>query len=296
MLYINQPSIIVGKHQNTLAEINLEFVRRLNLKVVRRLSGGGTVYHDLGNLNYSFIANGSEGNLVDFKKFTQPIIDVLQELGIDAKIGGKNDIRVGDKKISGNAEHIYKNRVLHHGTLLFSSQLAELNESIRIDPNSYIDKSVKSIRSRVANISEYLKESISIDEFAALIAKHIKQTMPTSVDYHLTDNDLVSINKLIKSKYSTWEWNFGYSPDYSLSRNVSEGNNTIKIRINVEKGLIKGVKIENESCQSQKLQELEQILVGCQHEAKAISAKLSSINLAEYLPNISTGTLLKGLF
>jgi lipoate-protein ligase A len=199
-LYINEPSIIVGKHQNTLAEINQEFVRSQSIKVVRRLSGGGTVYHDLGNLNYSFIANGSEGKLVDFKKFTQPIVDVLLHLGIDAQLGGKNDIRIGERKISGNAEHIYKNRVLHHGTLLFSSELDNLNESIRVNPSTYTDKSVKSIRSNVANISDYLKDKITINEFAALVVNQIKQTIPNCSSYNLTKNDNSAINRLIDTK------------------------------------------------------------------------------------------------
>jgi lipoate-protein ligase A len=296
ILYINEPSIIVGKHQNTLSEINHEFVRGKNLKVVRRLSGGGTVYHDFGNLNYSFIANGSEGNLVDFKKFTQPIIDVLQKLGVDAKIGGKNDIRVGDKKVSGNAEHVFKNRVIHHGTLLFTSELDELNESIKVNPVSYTDKSVKSIRSHVANISEYLKDSITINEFANLIVNHVSHTTPNSHSYQFTSDDIKSIDLLIDSKYSTWEWNYGYSPTYSLTRNISEGSFDLEIRVVVEKGLISEIEIESESIEKYRLVGLERILAGCRHENEAILNKLSAVDIDEYLPNLSANVFVKGLF
>jgi lipoate-protein ligase A len=295
-LYINEPSIIVGKHQNTLAEINQEFVRSQSIKVVRRLSGGGTVYHDLGNLNYSFIANGSEGKLVDFKKFTQPIVDVLLHLGIDAQLGGKNDIRIGERKISGNAEHIYKNRVLHHGTLLFSSELDNLNESIRVNPSTYTDKSVKSIRSNVANISDYLKDKITINEFAALVVNQIKQTIPNCSSYNLTKNDNSAINRLIDTKYSTWEWNFGYSPTYELVRQISQEDHVLKVRIHVEKGIITEIKFGVGSSGESNLLDLEQMLTGCRHNLELLTGILRSVNLDEYLPNIGLNALLKGLF
>lgn len=289
ILYRNEPSVIVGKHQNTLAEINLPFIQKKGLKVVRRLSGGGTVYHDLGNLNYTFIANGSEGNLVDFKKFTQPIIDVLKRLGINAQIGGKNDIRISDKKISGNAEHIYKNRVLHHGTLLFSSQLDELNESIKVNPKTYTDKAVKSIRSTVTNISEFLKEPITIEGFAKLIEDHIKRFHANSDFYNFTSTDFELINKLVKEKYSTWEWNFGYSPTYKLSKEIKVGKDLIKFTIQVDKGIITDIHFEG-LLKHQK--ELDSLLIGCPHEYYEILARLSVIDL----DIISKEELINGLF
>ncbi len=296
ILYRNEPSIIVGKHQNTLAEINLEYVKRNKLNVIRRLSGGGTVYHDLGNLNYTFISNGSEGNLVDFKKFTQPIINVLQRLGIDAKLGGKNDIRVGDKKISGNAEHIYKNRVLHHGTLLFSSNLDELNESIKINPNTYSDKAVKSIRSEVANITEFLKEPITITEFADLIANHIKQAFPSGKNYQLNINDIKKINELVDTKYSMWEWNFGYSPTYTLNKKVIVGNEVIEVKISVENGLICSIKLDGDILDKKKLLEIENLLTNCPHDIDAIKEKISTIELENINPNLTFDGILRGLF
>lgn len=296
ILYRNQPSIVVGKHQNTIAEINLEFVREKGLKVVRRLSGGGTVYHDLGNLNYTFIANGSEGNLVDFKKFTQPIIDVLQKLGVDAMVGGKNDIRVGDKKISGNAEHVFKNRVLHHGTLLFNSNLDELNESIKINPNTYTDKAVKSIRSHVANISEYLKDNLSIDEFAQLILNHIQKIFPNSSQYQFTNNDLNAISELIKTRYSTWDWNYGYSPSYTLNNQITINGKTLKIEITVDQGIITKIALDGELIIKEKIAELETILCGCQHDANEILRKLSTVNFDDFIIRLSKEEFVKKLF
>ena len=296
ILYRNEPSIVVGKHQNTIAEINLEFVRRKGITVVRRLSGGGTVYHDRGNLNYSFITNGSEGNQVDFKKHTQPIVDVLHALGVDARIGGKNDIRVGDKKISGNAEHIYKNRVLHHGTLLFDSNLDELNESIKISPNSYTDKAVKSIRSHVANITEYLTHRIPIDEFAQKIINHIIEIFPNVLEYKLSNDDISSISELVRTKYSTWEWNYGYSPTYTLNKHINFVDKRLNIQINVERGIISQVIFEGDFLNKSRVSEIELLLKGCLHDMDAVSSKLSTIILNDYLPQISLKQLLGGLF
>jgi len=296
ILYRNEPSIIVGKHQNTIAEINLDFVMQQGLSVVRRLSGGGTVYHDRGNINYSFITNGSEGNLVDFKKHTQPIVDVLHALSVDARIGGKNDIRVGDKKISGNAEHIYKNRVLHHGTLLFASNLDQLNESIKIRPSTYSDKAVKSIRSNVANISDYLKQSLSIEEFAQLILNHIKDRFPNTHEYRLTFDETKSITELVNTKYSTWEWNYGYSPAYTLNRQILFDGKRLDIQIDVDRGIISRVVFNGDIMSENKNIVLESLLLGCQHEVNEIRGKLSKIDLNDFIPKISLEELLEGLF
>ena len=157
MVWQNEPSIIVGKHQNTLAEINYSFAKENNIPVVRRITGGGTVFHDLGNLNFTFISSGEKGKLVNFKKFTQPIIEVLNQMGIPARFEGKNDLRVNGLKISGNAEHVYKNKVLHHGTLLFSTDLNFLKKAIKSVPERFQDKAVQSVRSKVANITDFIE-------------------------------------------------------------------------------------------------------------------------------------------
>jgi len=295
ILYRNQPSIIVGKHQNTAAEINYDFVKQRGIKVVRRLSGGGTVYHDLGNLNYTFIANGSEGNLVDFKKHTRPILEVLNALGVDAIIGGKNDIRVGGKKVSGNAEHVYKNRVLHHGTLLFSSNLDDLNEAIKVDTATYSDKAVKSIRSQVVNISEYLKSEILIEGFAELIVNHVKKIFPNSAEYSLSSEDISSINNLVKTKYSTWEWNYGYSPSYTLNRRIVFKSKQLIIELTVDKGIIYQISISGDLDKNE-VAKIKQQLIGCKHDYETILTQLSLIELDKTIAHLSIKELISGLF
>jgi len=157
MLWRNKASIIVGKHQNALAEINYDYVKENNIDVIRRLSGGGTVFHDLGNLNFTFIQNVNKNeNIVDFKRYIEPIVKVLQQQGVNAKHEGRNDIMIGGRKVSGNAEHVFKKRVLHHGTLLFSSEISNLSKALKVNPLLYQDKGVKSVKSRVANINQFL--------------------------------------------------------------------------------------------------------------------------------------------
>ena len=180
MLWQNENTIVVGKHQNTLAEINMDYIREKTIKVVRRLSGGGAVYHDLGNLNFTFIMNGHEGHLVDFKKYTLPVIQVLQKLSVDARFQGKNSLTINGKKFSGNAEHIYRKRVLHHGTILFSSLTEDLQLALKVNPLKYKSKAVKSIRSRVTNVKEHLSQDIDLFRFRDMIIEHVLEVFTDS--------------------------------------------------------------------------------------------------------------------
>ncbi|MDP4207350.1 MAG: lipoate--protein ligase [Bacteroidota bacterium] len=238
MLYRNTPSIIVGKHQNTFAELNYWFVKEHNIDVVRRLSGGGTVFHDAGNLNFTFIRNGEEGNLVDFRRFTQPILDVLHQLGVPAEHSGRNDLIINGLKFSGNAEHVYKKRILHHGTLLFSSQLGDLREALKVNPEQYLHRGVQSVRSKVTNISEHLPAPIAIDTFQDKIINYIVSQNTDCRDYFFSEADNQLIQQLVNEKYSTWDWNFGYSPRFVFSNKGIVENKPIEVELEIEKGKI----------------------------------------------------------
>ena len=243
LIYINEPSIVIGKHQNAYAEINYWFANDNHIKIVRRLSGGGTVFHDQGNLNFCFIRNGKEGNLVDFKKFTSYIIDALHELGVPAELSGRNDLLINGLKISGNAEHVFKKRVLHHGTLLFSSKLDHLREALKVNISQYQDKAVKSIRSKVTNIDTYLDKPMTMDEFKNSIFKLVAKANPNSVDYQFSDDELMSIKELIKDKYDQWDWNYGYSPHFVAEKEFVIDNDNFYAKLEVDKGFIKTVDI-----------------------------------------------------
>lgn len=292
MLYRNEPSIIVGKHQNTLKEINTKFVRNNNIKVIRRISGGGTVYHDLGNVNFTFIQNGEYEKLADFKKYTAPIIQVLQNLGVDAKLSGRNDIIVDNLKISGNAEHTFKNRVLHHGTILFSSDLKQLSAALKKNSSKYIDKSVPSVRSKVTNVSTYLKKILDIDEFIELIYNQIRYNFSGAVEYQLNLEDLKGIEELVKNKYSRWEWNYQYVSNYFFNNQIYIGKEIVTVQMQVKNGLIQNIIFQSNF----DLSFLENLLQNKEHKFEIVEKQIESFLETFEIKNFTKDLLLELLF
>lgn len=296
MLWQNSASVIVGKHQNTLAEINPVLVRRLNIPVIRRISGGGAVYHDEGNLNFTFIKKGQPGKLVDFSQFIKPVVEVLNKIGVPARKGGKNDIRVNGLKISGNSEHVYRNKVLHHGTLLFNTNLEILNEVLMVKPGIYLDKSVRSIRSRVDNIVNLTREKISLAGFRDLILEHISRNVTELGFYKLSEADISGINDLVDNKYKTWKWNFGYSPNYIFKNNIVHQGKEYAIELEVEKGVIIDCKMAMIKDLSANLIHVNKLLIGIKHDYNSIREQIYLLNQKEEKPIFDPDILLELLF
>ncbi|HHV75230.1 MAG TPA: lipoate--protein ligase [Thermoanaerobacterium sp.] len=296
MLWRNRPSIIIGKNQNALAEINLNYVKEHNIPVVRRLSGGGAVFHDLGNVNFTFIVNDDLNGFSDFRRFTQPIIDVLRKLSLNAEFSGRNDITIDGKKISGNAQYYYKNRILHHGTLLVSSNMADLSAALKVRPIKFEDKGVKSVSKRVTNINEHLEKPIDIEEFINLIMDDIRLTTGGSGLYEFTDEDIRNIEKLRDEKYNTWEWNFGMSPDYNLKNEKKFSGGTVEVDLNVSDGIIRDIKIYGDFFGKKDVKDVEEMLKGVKHSENDVKNALSSIDIGEYFSNITLENLLDVMF
>jgi lipoate---protein ligase len=296
MLWRNEPSIIVGKHQNTLAEINLDYVNENNIKVVRRLSGGGAVFHDLGNINFTFIRQGDHHTLVDFRKFTEPIIEVMQKLGIEARFEGRNDLTIDGRKFSGNAEHVFKDRVLHHGTLLFSSEMTDLSSALKVDPSKFSDKAVKSVRSRVTNISEHLKEPMEIEEFMEMIRLHVNEKYPETITMQLSGEDHQKIQCLVEEKYSTWEWNFGYSPKYNFKKQAKTTGGHVEVNLLVENGIISEAKIFGDYFGRHDTVDFETMLKGLPHNEAELRKLISAIEISDYFTHVENEELIALFF
>jgi len=296
MLWRNAPSIIVGKHQNTLAEINLDYVQANDIRVVRRLSGGGAVFHDLGNLNFTFIVSGEDGKLVDFRKFTKPILEVLQELDVEARFEGRNDLTINGLKFSGNAEHVYRNRTLHHGTLLFSAVMSDLTQALKVNPLKFTDKAVKSVRSRVTNISEHLRQPMDVEAFSDRIMAHIRKHYGGDRMYSYSEDDIRAIAKLREEKYAQWAWNYGYSPRYMFEKGVRTQGGNLEIHLNAEHGIITALKIYGDFFHRYDIAEIERALTGIRHDPGAIMERLHHFQFEDYFKNMDVSEFVACMF
>jgi lipoate-protein ligase A len=260
ILGINDPSVIIGKHQVAHRETDTQFVTENNIPVIRRISGGGTVYHDKGNVNFSFIVSTTRGMQVDFRKYTLPVIGFLASEGINASLEGKNDLRVDDLKISGNAEHVYRERVLHHGTLLFEADLARLRQSLRKDTSGYVTRAVASNPSHVTNLKARATGIRDAEEFRERMFEYFLG-MKGNPSFNLTPAEENMIGSLADSRYRTWEWNYAYGPEYIYSNRFEINKNNYTCRISVRDGIIRECEIEG----SEEIAEAAKRLIGCRH-------------------------------
>ncbi|MGL5694108.1 MAG: lipoate--protein ligase [Peptostreptococcaceae bacterium] len=294
LLWRNQPSVIVGKNQNTLSEINLDYIKENSIPVVRRQSGGGAVFHDLGNINFTFIACDNN-SFSDFKRFTQPIIDLLKTLGLNAEFSGRNDLLIDGKKFSGNAQYNYKNRVMHHGTLLFSSEITDLSNALKVKSIKFEGKGIKSVKSRVTNLSEHLGKDMNILEFKDLLMNFIESQNPENKLYNLSEEDIKGIKELVETKYSTWDWNFGHSPKYSLLNELKYPGGNIEFNLEVEKGIITKIKFFGDFFGKEDISNLELSLCGIKHEENSIRYSLKHININNYFLAADEDILISGI-
>ena len=220
ILWINEPTIVIGKHQNAIEEINKAYTDKYGIHVVRRLSGGGAVYHDLNNLNYTIISNKAEEGAFDFKTFSQPVIETLADLGVTATFTGRNDLEINGKKFCGNAQAYYKGRMMHHGCLLFDVDMTVLGNALQVSKDKIESKGVKSVRARVTNILDELPDKITVQEFSDRLLGKMKASYPDMTEYVLSDEELTEIKKLADEQFGTWDWTYGKSPDYTIKRSV----------------------------------------------------------------------------
>ncbi|WP_419787145.1 lipoate--protein ligase [Pseudodesulfovibrio sp.] len=295
MLWRNEPAVIVGRNQNTLAEIDETFTMSRGIPVVRRLSGGGAVFHDLGNINFTFIQNGTPSGGLDFERFTKPIQQALGRMGVECVFSGRNDLLIDGKKFSGNAQHFHGGRILHHGTLLFASDMTDLSGALRVDPEKYRDKAVKSVRSRVTNISSHLPEPMEVSEFIERLMGYISESTDQT-NMTLTAGETEAIEQLATERYRTWDWNFGSSPAYNFSKRTRTPGGLLDVHLYVKKGIITEVRLFGDYFGVRDIAELEALLRESRHSRASLEERLKDVKLDEYLHAVTLPDFLDCLF
>lgn len=289
LFYINQPSIIIGRNQNTVEEINTNYVEENNIIVVRRLSGGGAVYHDLGNLNFSFLTKDEGDNFQNFKKFTQPVVDALNKMGVNAELSGRNDILAEGKKFSGNAMFSTKGRMFSHGTIMFDANINEVVNALRPKKEKMESKGIKSVRSRVTNIIELLDDkTITVEDFRLAILHSIFDGEENIKYYDLTEADWKAIHEISAKRYQQWEWNYGKSPKFNTQRTKKFASGFIDLRIEVRKGIIEDIHIFGDFFGVGDMVDVEAVLKGVRYESAAIHEALQKIDIAKYFGGVTT--------
>ncbi|CAK8582989.1 lipoate--protein ligase [Priestia megaterium] len=287
LFYINEPSIIIGKNQNTIEEINTKYVEGQQIHVVRRLSGGGAVYHDKGNLNFSFITKDDGNSFHNFKKFTEPVVEALKKLGVNAELSGRNDLMAEGRKISGNAQFSTKGRMFSHGTLLFDSEIENVVSALKVKKDKIESKGIKSIRNRVANISEFLEQKVTVEEFREMLLRYIFDGEENITEYKLTEKDWETIHQISKERYQSWDWNYGKSPKFNLQHSHRFPVGQIDVRLEVNKGKIDACTIYGDFFGVGDVQEVQEKLTGVRYEKASIEQALEDIDIPHYFGNIT---------
>lgn len=288
MLWQNDNAIIIGKHQNTIAEINQEYVKEKNIKVVRRLSGGGAMYQDMGNLNFTFIVDDQK-NLgdFDFKTFCIPVVKALSKLDVRAEINGRNDITIDGKKFSGNAQYAKHGRIMHHGTILYHSDINVVANALRISKDKIESKGISSVKSRVTNVKDYIKENIPLDKFKTFLLQYMFTDMELK-EYILNENDIKQVQAIQKERYDKWDWNYGYSPKYNIIKERRlDGCGKIELYMEVTNGIIQKFDVFGDYFGNGDKNDLIKLFTGKKIEIHEMKKALKTIDINQYFNNVT---------
>lgn len=292
MFWRTQPTLMIGCYQNPYQEINMDYAKRNNVNIVRRITGGGTIYTDMNGWQFSFIVKGQskgEAKKVEFEKYTKPIIDALKSLDVDAYRSGRNDLLIDNKKFSGNAQFHDKSVSLHHGSLLFDTDIEAMVRALNVDDEKIISKGIKSVKGRVTNINDHLENKIDSAAFKDVMIKYLTKDMD---EYILTDDDIKRINEIKENQFDTWEWNIGKSPKFNITKGNRFAGGKVTVCVYVEKGTIHDVEFYGDFFAQKDIRELKHALLGCEYKPEVIEDRLEAVRAEEYFYKITREELL----
>lgn len=295
ILWQNEPSVIIGKNQNTMEEINQAYIDEHGVKVARRVSGGGAVYHDFGNLNFTFIIKVDDPSTVNYKKYVQPIIDALGSMNIKAEASGRNDVLVDGLKISGNAQRMANGKLMHHGTILFDVDIEAMVQALSVDATKYVSKASKSVRSRVTNIKDHLPPNTTLEMFWEKLHYYLSNKNQDA-EIVLSESDYEKINKRAQEQFSTWEWNYGASPDFDYHHKSRFDGGTLEVSAQVDQGVIKLLQFNGDFLGLEDVSAIEKALIGVRYDLASVKACLSQFDLSLYFGMISLKNILSLMF
>ena len=289
LFWRTQPTLMIGKFQNTYQEINTAFARTHNINIVRRITGGGTIYTDMNGWQFSFIEKHPKKQEMDFDRFTRPVIDALASIGVTAYRSGRNDLLIDGRKISGNAQ--FKSRLvnLHHGSLLFNTDLMRLVRALTVDDEKLISKGIKSVKERVTNIADHMKTAITSEAFKDLMLKHITRDMKETT---LTSADIEKVNQIKAQQFDTWEWNFGQNPKFNISKEKRFAGGRLTICVNVVQDVIQGIDFFGDFFEEKNLDELKHALIGIRYDKAAIAFALKETKTDDFIYQITADEIL----
>ena len=296
LFYSMSPTVIVGKNQNTVEEINMDFVKKNHVTVTRRLSGGGAVYNDEGDLSFSFITKDDGNSFHNFKKFTDPVVRALRQMGVEAELQGRNDLVVDGKKISGNAQFATRGRMFSHGTLLFDVNLENVARALNPDAEKFLSKGIKSVRARVTNIREHLKEDMDIKQFKRTLLRYIFEGEEPIPEYRLTADDWSRVEAIANKRYRNWDWVYGKSPKFNVRHKHRFPSGTVDVRLAVNRGIIEEAKIFGDFFGVGDIDVVEKHLVGKRYDKEQVAEALEAIDVGQFFGKITKDDLLGMMF
>lgn len=267
LLWRTTPTLIMGKYQNMLEEVNKPYADAHGIRVARRVSGGGTVYTDLGGWQFTFIHH-NDAQQIEFQRYIVPIIDALQALGVNATFNGRNDLTIDGRKFSGNSQYRLGDSVVHHGTLLFDTDIEQMVAATTVDSYKITSKSIKSVRDRVTNISEHLSQPMDAETFKQTMIRSIMNGS-TSV-YQMTPEDEARIQQLAQEKFSSWEWIYGSNPAFNIDRSGRFAGGKIQFCMDVRKGVIRSAGVYGDFFSTMDTEAISAALVGCRYDRASV--------------------------